>query len=88
LAAAKQEVAGDTNQGSRADTNSGHFAGSDVVLGVGRGVKGCHQNDPKSQQEEFSQRSSLERTPCREQSDLQNYKVLKFSYSALTSYLQ
>jgi len=43
LSPTKQEVAGNSNQGRRANTHSGHFAGANVVaLVFGRGVKGRH----------------------------------------------
>ena len=46
MAPAKQEVAGNANQGRRANTHPGHFAGADVtVLELGRSIEGCGNDD-------------------------------------------
>jgi hypothetical protein len=88
VAAAKQEIAGYPNQGCRADTDSRHFGGPDVVLAVGGGIKGNNKNDQTGQQKQFSQEFSPELDPYTKQSGSQIRPLCESCESPLTLYLQ
>jgi hypothetical protein len=49
MTAAKQEIAGGTDEGCRAHADSGHFVGPNVMLAMGRRAKGNNKHNQTGQ---------------------------------------